>query len=164
MRPPYRQFCIGSPRVGAVSISDREQLPSSGHALEFVFAPIVEVDTRTDDEQGHGTGHEHLSRASLAENPGGDVYADASDVIVQQLNFAGVQPGASLNAKRPHRFAQLERATDGASRPVEDGEDPVSGHLYQTPSVLFDHAPGHRFVAAQYVLPATIPRRRGMPG
>src|SRR5437879_12351631 len=98
MRPPYRQFCIGSPRVGAVSISDREQLPSSGHALEFVFAPIVEVDTRTDDEQGHGSGHEHLSRASLAENSGGDVYADASDVSVQQRNFDGGQAAPRLTA------------------------------------------------------------------
>ena len=70
-----------------------------------------------------------------------DVHRDAGDVVALQLDLAGVEPGAHLDAQRPRRRGDRVRARDRARRPVERGEDVVAARVDLAPAEALELAP-----------------------
>ena len=70
-----------------------------------------------------------LRRTGEGADPGADVHGDAADIGAQQLDLAGVAAGAHLEAQGLDRLADALRALHGPGRPVEGGEEAVTGGL-----------------------------------
>src|SRR5215471_16569229 len=96
--------CSGRPtprssaHAGGLSLGlDRVQPPGSRHALEFMLAPVLELETRSRHQILDRGGDQDLARAGEGANPGGDVDGNATEVITPNLALAGMQPNANLD-------------------------------------------------------------------
>ncbi len=58
------------------------------------------------------------------------MYGDAADVVAADLAFAGVQPGAHLDAEGLHRVSNCHGAADRSLRAVERGQETVAGGVH----------------------------------
>jgi hypothetical protein len=58
-----------------------------------VLAPVLKLETRADDKVTHRGGREHLARTGEGADPGTDMDSDPCDVVVDDLDLAGVDPG-----------------------------------------------------------------------
>src|SRR3954451_23691815 len=94
-----RRSGSGPIRPDRRSWPDGVKAPGPRHALEPALAPIIELDTRADDQVLHGGGDEDLSGSGGGRNPLADVDGDAGDVIAPDFALTGVEAGADLDAK-----------------------------------------------------------------
>src|SRR5258706_8845918 len=90
------------------------------------------------DEVAYRSRHDDLVGTTDAHHPGGDVNGDAADVIAAQLDLPGVNAGAGAQPDRTQFVAHRRCASDGAPRPVEEGDDSVASRLHQPPLALGD--------------------------
>jgi hypothetical protein len=90
------------------------------------MAAIAEVDPRTGDEILDGSRDDHLTRPGLRGDTCADVDRDPSDLAVDLLAFARVEPRPDLEAEVLHRVDDRAGTADRARRPVERGEEAVA--------------------------------------
>src|SRR4051794_16768905 len=77
-------------------LSRGEQAPLVGDPLERTGAAVLEADARPGDEVPNGAGDEHLARTRERPDPRRDVHGDPADVVVDDLDFAGVESDPHL--------------------------------------------------------------------
>jgi len=144
-------------RLGA----DGEDPPRSGNALELMFLAVREGLAGANDEVAHGAADEHFPRLGEAANACGNVYREATDVVIcQQFAFPRVKTGANLQAKCADSVADRDRAADRTAWAVEGGEHPVAERLNEPAPVslhLFSH---ERVVLVEQHAPAAIAQFR----
>ena len=138
---------------------DLENLPLVWDAFEGVGTTTRHVDPGSGDQVFHGSRHEDLGRAGERRDAGCDVDGEAGDVVVEDLDLAGVQPASNLDAEWVHRRRERGAETDGLCRAVEGGEEPVSGRLH-----FFASPPGQLIsddgvVAVEQVSPPLVAER-----
>src|SRR6478752_1645713 len=91
-----------------------------------MFSPLVEAQPRPSDQVSDGPGDQHLAGRRECRNPRGDVDGDALHVVVDQLDFAGMQAAAYLNVQLTNRLGDGAGATHGTRRTVEGGEKSIA--------------------------------------
>src|SRR5262249_12713475 len=83
--------------AGSMSFrGDRVEPPDPRHALEFVFASVLELDARADQDAAHRLAHEHLTGRSQVGDPPDDADGPADAVVAADLDLGGVAPGTQL--------------------------------------------------------------------
>src|SRR5213592_1101869 len=97
--------------------------PLARDALQLVRAPVFELDPGAGDEILDRRGDEHLARLGQGGDPRTGRDCDPAELAVDPLAFARMQAGAYLEPERADRVADRRRALDGATRPVEGGEE-----------------------------------------
>jgi hypothetical protein len=75
------------PRLSSL---DSEQFPRPGHALQLVFAPVIELDSRASHQVLNCRRHEHLSGSGERRYPGSDVDRHTCHVLPGHLDLAHV--------------------------------------------------------------------------
>ena len=103
-----------------------EQPPLPRDALQLVHPVIGKDDPGAGDEVLHRARHDHLARAGQRRHARAGVDGDARDLAVHALAFAGVQPGAHLDAELAHRLDDRARAGDRPRGAVEAREEAVA--------------------------------------
>ena len=88
---------------------------------------------------------------------GADVHGHAADVVADELALAGVQPGAHLEAERPHPVrGSRGRTRIAARRPVEGGEEAVPQGLDLPAAEAIELAADQLVVAPEQLPPAPV--------
>jgi hypothetical protein len=89
------------------------------------------------------------------------VYAGPADVIAADLAFAGVQPGAHLDAECLQGVSDRHRAADRALRAVEHREKAIARCVHFAAPKPGELGPDDGVVCIQQSVPATVadPRR-----
>ena len=93
-----------------------------------------------------------------------DVDGDAREVVARKLAFAGVQPGPDVELERAGGVDRGERAADRTRGTVERGEHPVAGRADRATAVDRDLVVHEAIVVLDQVVPATVPKPRGVLG
>src|SRR4029077_14264552 len=106
---------------------DLEDTPFAGDALQGVCAPVFENDPRTSDQILDGTRGEDLAGPGESSDTRTDVHGKSADVVTHSLALARVDAGSNLEAGIVEAIADGYGAAHGAGRPVEGGEESVSG-------------------------------------
>jgi hypothetical protein len=83
-------------RVRAGQIGHAVKLRIVGHALENVYAEILECDAGARHNILDGARDDDVVRTSKTRHPRCDVYCDAPDVVAGNFDFAGVNTCANL--------------------------------------------------------------------
>ncbi len=115
-----------TPRIVTVGF-DREELPGSGNAFEYVVPTVAEVDSRPRHQVTHSTGDENLTCVGSPSNSGADMYGDASHVDAAKFNLTTVQTCADLDAQWSQRVSDRLRAANRTPRSVERGQYAIAG-------------------------------------
>src|SRR5262249_49487231 len=89
----------------AVSGSDGEELPGSVDAFEFVAASVLEIEACSGDEHWHCGRDPEFTGCCRVKDTSGDVHCDPGDVGASDLDLAGVQSCADLQAERSQGVA-----------------------------------------------------------
>src|SRR5436309_720353 len=105
-------------RAARLGPGDGEDAPRAGHALQLVFAPVVELEARPHQQVLDRAGHEHLARARQGRHPRRDVYGEPSHPLAAYLDFARVHTGADLKVEWNEGLADRPCATDGPAGSV----------------------------------------------
>ena len=124
--------------------------------LELLLTGFGEGETRPGDEVLHSARHHGLVRAGQARDTGGDVDSDAGDVVLADLDLAGVEAGANGEVELLHRRLERDRAGHRATRTVEGREDAIPGRLHQVPVVFGDDPACHGVVTVQQFRPGPV--------
>ncbi len=114
-------------KIGDAGLCHREQPPLPRRALQLMHAALGELQA--------GADHQLLDRARDADFAGGgqgadagaDVHGHAGDVVVDELDLAGVDAGA--DGEGGEGVADGGGAADGAGGAVEGGEEAVAHGL-----------------------------------
>src|SRR5262245_14271633 len=115
----------GLPASG--SPSDGVDAPRARHPLQFMLAALLEHDARAGDEILHGLGDEHLAGACEARHAGTRRHRDPTQLSLDPLALAGVEPGTDLQPERANCLPDRQRALDRAAGAVERREEAVAG-------------------------------------
>jgi hypothetical protein len=94
-----------------------------------VHPPICEDDARSGHQLLDGVGHEDLARLGYRRDQDAHEYRDAAHGPVIILDLTGVDADPHRCSESLHGVADRAPAADGGSRAVEDGADPVPGHI-----------------------------------
>src|SRR5215212_6691851 len=124
------------------SVDGAIETPSTGHALERVFASVFEGQPGASHQLFDGLRDQDLRRGSCGTYSRPDRYRDASDLPVDRLDLAGVYPCPDLDAERPHGVDDGTRTVNSARRPVEGREEAVPGGVDLHASIPGDQGPG----------------------
>jgi hypothetical protein len=141
-----------------------EQLPGTLDAPQPLRAAVVQDDIGAHDQVPHGLGGEDLTGPGRCHHPRRDVHGDAADVTVTQLDLAGMQPHPNLDADAAQLVPEGGRAADPAARPVEGGQQPITGRLHKPAAELLDQPAGQLVVHVQQLPPAPVPQPAGAFG
>src|ERR1700675_4821140 len=91
------------------------------------------------------------------------VYVFPSAPNNRPLDFdsACVKPRANGQADLPRGRSERESASDAAGRPVESGQNAVTGGLDQSPTMLLDHLQRQLIVTIEQFAPGAVAHRGG---
>jgi hypothetical protein len=92
------------------------------------------------------------------------VDGDPGQAVAVRLALARVDPGAELDADRPHRVHGRAGAADRPCRPVETSEEPVAGRVELVSTVSRELAPYEGVVLVEQVAPTAVAEQRGAFG
>ena len=129
----HRSRCYAT---GSSGSAGSDVLPDGGEHQPVVVDPLESLRTaRLEHDPGSGdqvldrVRGQDLPATSQRADPRRDMDGDPGDVVADELDLAGVQPGPDLEPLRRDRVADDERGPDRARRPVEGGQEPVTGRL-----------------------------------
>ncbi len=114
-------------------MDDRDQPPASGHSLEFVFAEVVELDGRPDDEILHGARNEDLPSTGESPDTGSDVDCEAPEIVTPYLALAGVDADAYLDPEFTCRGTDRFAAANPRAGPSKEARKPSPVVLISLP-------------------------------
>src|SRR5262249_9579579 len=124
---------IGRQFGGRSSAPDGEQLPDAGHALQLVFASVLELQSRASDKVNDCARNEDDTRTRGCHHTRRDVDSDARDVVAAEPDLSSVQTQTDLQAELAYRITERAGAPDRASGTVEGGEGAVAGEFHVSP-------------------------------
>src|SRR6478736_8537232 len=144
-----------SPRPIASTL-DREQPPLARHTLKGVLAASGKAEARPGDEVDDDARNEHLASPGRCCHTRGDVYGDAADVVVAQLDLARVHTRPHLETQSPQHVADRRGASDRAGGSVEPGEEAVARRVDLTAAEALELAPDVGIVPAEQLFPSPV--------
>src|SRR6266496_3261845 len=100
------------PRRGERSRRGFEQLPLAGHPSQAARTEGAEHEVGVGGEIPYGPSHQHLKVAGLVEHASRDVHADASDLLVEDLDLSRVDGGADTEPRIGEPLEEIEGAPD----------------------------------------------------
>jgi len=133
-----------------------EQFPGPRDALELVLTSVLELDARAGHEVGDGARDEDLVGSRLCLDSCCEMYCDPTDIVISQLDLAGVKPCSNLQTERTQRVAQPNSAPDSPSRPVEGCQHPIAGRFHQLAALPFDVLEADAIVLVEQPSPAGV--------
>src|SRR5262249_48166693 len=142
---------------------DSEQVPAPGHALQGMFAALLESQVGADGEVLHGSRDEDFAWLSEGAHPSTDVHRHSGDVAVLELALPRVQSGTHINAERLDAVANRAGALDRTGRTVEGREEPVPKGLHLPAAEALELAPCDPVVARSELAPPPVTEIRGAP-
>src|SRR6185369_17864424 len=95
-------------------------------------------------------------RGGARGDPGTDGHCDSAEFAVDGLDFAGVHAAPDLQPKRTDRLGDRAGAADGPCRPVEGGEEAVSGRVDLLAAVATQERTYYGVVSLDDVSPRAI--------
>src|SRR5579864_5405879 len=125
---------------------DPKQSPDPRHAFQLALSPILELNTRADDERWRHHGNEHLTGASQIADAFGDGHRQPDHIVGPNFHLSDVDTGPNLQS---HPFRRSRDLTRGPYRPgggVKRGKEPVAGGLDLSPPVTLKGASDHGVV------------------
>src|SRR5581483_3118722 len=140
----------------AGSALSREDLPLAGNALERPATARAETEPGAGDEILHRARNQHLARAGERRNPRADVHRDAADIVIHDLAFAGVKPGADIDAERPDLLGDRAGAAHAARGAIEGGQKSVAGGLHLVAAKAREVAADQGMMTVEKMTPALI--------
>ena len=96
-----------------------------------MFPTVEQLERGAGDEVAHRPGHKHLIWVRPAADTSCQVDAKSTDVVAPQLDLAGVNAGADVQAGRGECVADCGGGGDGPAGAVECCEGAVTGRLDQ---------------------------------
>src|SRR6266542_1977821 len=132
------------------------ELPFAGYAFQRVRATIVEGDLGAGDQILHRAGAEHLAGRRERAHACRDVHRDAADLALAQLDLAGVQSGADVDALTPQLVANAEGAADAPGWSVECRENSVARGAVELAAVLLELRAHQRVMGIEHGAPASV--------
>ena len=129
-----------------------------------MLTTVGEVEAGAGDEVGHRTRDEDLTRPTSGLHALSGVHGDAADVLTAQLDLSGVKARPDFDPNTTKRRDDSDGAANGACRPVEGGDEPVTCRVHFPTSEAFELASHHRVVGVQHLAPACITQLRGLLG
>lgn len=106
--------------------SQRVQPPLAGNASQLPHAPVLKTKVRPDDQVLDGAGDEHLAGLRARADAGTDMNRHSGEVPRPDLAFARMDPGADVDAQRPHPVGDRGCALYRTRRSIEGSEEPAS--------------------------------------
>ena len=143
---------------------DSEDLPLARHAFQNVFALVLELVARADDEISHGSRDQHLPGLRQGRYSGADVDRDPPDVIATNLDLASMQPDPHIDVERLQGDGQLTPARDAARGAIERGEHTIAGRLDESATKPLDLSAGHHVMLVEKLTPLAIAERGSFLG
>ena len=104
-------------------------MPTVGDALQLVLALIFEDEAAACGEVLDGGRDEYVPWACQRADPRSDMHRQATNAIFDELDLARMAAGADLDAERADRGADRLRASYGARRTVEGGEEAIARRI-----------------------------------
>jgi hypothetical protein len=135
---------------------NEEDSPLAGHALEHVFASIIELDPRACHQILHGGGREHLSRSGKGRCAGLDVDRDPADVISGEFDLPGMQSATHLESEGPNPLGDRVGAADGPSGSVEGCQESVAHSVHFPAPEAVQLPPDQGIVIFQEATPLAV--------
>ena len=123
---------------------------------------VLEVDARAGDQVLDRARDEHFARPGQRAHPRPDVDRDAADVGVDDLELAGVQAGAHLQAEPSHFGLGRPGAADRTAGSVEGREESVPERLDLLAAMALELAPHHTVMGGHQVSPAAVAQLGGL--
>src|SRR5262249_49894094 len=142
---------------------DSEQVPAPGHALQGMFAALLESQVGADGEVLHGSRDKDFARLSEGAHPSTDVHCHSGDVPVLELALTRVQSGAHIDAERLDAVANRAGALNGTGRAVEGREEPAAKRLHLRAAEALELASCDLVVARSKLAPPPVTEIRGAP-
>jgi hypothetical protein len=103
-------------------------------------AAVLEDDPRTGHQVFDRARGEDLAGTGQSSDTRADVHGKAADVVAHAFALPGVNAGSDLEAGLAETVPNRNRAADCARRPVERGEEPVTGRCDLLPAEMFELA------------------------
>ena len=116
---------------------------------------------RTCDEIGDDPRHQDFVGLRLGHDARSRMHSDAADIPTPDFDFACVKTRANGQADLPCGRSERESASDAAGRPVESGQNAVTGGLDQIPTMLLDHLQRQLIVTIEQFAPGAVAHRGG---
>jgi hypothetical protein len=135
---------------------DREQLPSTRHALEVVHAALGEADSGAEHKVFDRPRDEHLACLRGVTDARRDMNGDPGEVIANQLAFAGVKTSSYLDPEVARLLADCASALDRPRWTVEAGEETISGLFDLATPEAPELRAHHRVVALAQLPPSAV--------
>lgn len=111
------------------SSADGEELPGSRHTLEVVFATIVELDARANDEVLHCGRNDDLSSTSDGPDACRNMYSQPTKIITAYFAFPSVESCTQLHTELRRGGDDGAGATNCSTWAIKGGDKAVSSRL-----------------------------------
>src|SRR5262245_30843560 len=131
---PRQEGKKSSSSAGGVGRGGRIGVPFTWHPFEAAPAAVCEDEPRADDEVPDRARHEHITWFRLGHDTGSDVDGETANRCSVELDLAGVDADAHIEAESAGVVADREATANCTGGAVEDGEEPVAGDVDFTPT------------------------------
>src|SRR5947209_6310114 len=121
-----------------------------------MLAAILEDKPGTGYKVLHRAGYEHLAWSGQGRHSRPDVHGDPTDLRIHDFALTRVKSRAHVKPNASHSFADRTGAPDGASRPVEAGEEAVAGRIDLAAGEPHKLPPNHCVMLLNKVTPTTV--------
>src|SRR5215831_464611 len=119
-------------------------------------ATFLERQARACDEIPHGIGDEHLARTRQSSHACADVNGDATELLPNDLAFAGMAPGTYFDAERADARRDRLSAANGSGRAIERCEEAVARRVDLASTKARELSASQVVVTIQQVVPAMV--------
>ncbi len=103
-------------------------------------AAVLEDDPRTGHQVFDRARGQDLAGTGQPSDARANMHGKAADVVAHPLALAGVDAGSDLEPGLAQAIADGDGAADGAGRPIESGEESVTGRCDLLPAEVFELA------------------------
>src|SRR5439155_14195487 len=113
-----------------------KQWPFSGNSFERVRAATLEPNSGTGDQILDRMRDQDLGGLGQRRHPGCRMHGDTTDVVADELAFAGVKAGPYLDSEGVNGVADALRTAYRARRSVEPGQNAIAGRTDLDAAIL----------------------------
>src|SRR5438552_3389721 len=141
---------------GLRSVTNREQPPDAGRALEFALASVVEFDAGTGEERRDRARDENLARGGDFGDPSSDVDGDAANVVTHELDLTRMETARHAHAQAGCYVANGTSAIDRTSGTIEGREEVVASSVHLPTAEAEELGANCRAVALEKAAPCLV--------
>ena len=147
----------------ACAAVDRIEPPFAGDALQLGRPALTKLKAGAGDQILHRARDEHLAGLRGLRDSRADVDGDSAHLAFDHLALTGVQAGTDLQTQLLHRLGDRAGAADRSSRPVEAGEETVTGRIELRSVIADELSTDDRVVPLEELAPCPVAELHRMP-